>query len=58
MNEDSLEKLVREVVDEWDMDTLISNAHDNLAEYYRKNPKEAIEEMIDRDIDEETFTRT
>lgn len=39
-NEDNREKLAREIIEGWDLDTLIDTAVDNLCEHYKENPNE------------------
>lgn len=43
-----IEKLAVEVVDEWDMDTLISYARDNMAQYYHSDNDAYLEELESR----------
>jgi len=37
-NDDNIEKLSREVVESWDMDTLLSYAIERLEDFYKENP--------------------
>lgn len=49
MDDEGLETMVKEIVDEWDMDTLMSYAHENMFTYYKDNPVEAIAQKEERE---------
>lgn len=50
LSDEQLEALARQIIDGWDMDTLIQFAVDDLYEFYRNNPEGAITEMDNLEI--------
>ena len=52
LSDDQLEQMCTEIVDSWEMDTLIEYALTNLYAHYHDNPVEAIEQWKELEIED------